>query len=608
METFKETELLEPISLYETRLKDAFHQNAIDRFEEMTKAAKTNVDANQQFCKIYYEETKIADALSKKRGWFIFFLVLMIIIAAGMTTAGVIMILMAANGSLSQGLGIGLGIGLVVVSFIMLLPIIRLGIKIGQLSTEIEEHRKKAEEAKQAAYNEMKTLLNSYEWNMAASLFTRTTPLIQLDATFDVDKYQFLHDKFGYSAYKGKDMSTVFVQSGAILGNPFVFEKNYVQYMADHTYSGSLTITWTEYVTDSDGKRRSVTRTQVLTAYYTAPEPAYYYDTWLIYGNEAAPNLSFSRYPTNVNDMSDRQIEKYVTKFDKKLDKMVEQSVNKGDGNFTRLHNEEFEALFNALDRDNNVEFNLLFTPLAQENMIKLLRDDSNVAFGDDFIFKKRKVLNYIKSKHMQGSTSLDRDPESLFHFDWVVAKEMFVDYCDKYLKDVFFDLAPLISIPLYQQHKTTEYIYDEKFKFAHNVTQEEVESAANSHPISLFKHPATRSLGVILKGAFLSSTKGREDVCEITAHSFKGTDRVQYVPTMGGDGRMHNVPVKWVEYSPISKTTQFIVSDTKKNKVEFESAMSGGEFNQMLNTFARKGDTLYKKRIFSFVSKDNNK
>ena len=608
METFKETELLEPISLYETRLKDAFHQNAMDRYDEMTKAAKTNVEANQAFCKIYYEETAIADALSKKRGWFIFLLVFMIILAAGMTTAGIIMIYMGAAGTLSMGIGMGVGISITVVSLILILPIVFIGLKIARLTDEINEHRAKAEKAKQDAYNEMKSLLHSYEWNMAASLFTKTTPLIQLDATFDVDKYQFLHDKFGYSAYKGKDMSTVYVQSGAILGNPFVFEKNYVQYMADHTYTGTLTITWTEYVTDSDGKRRSVTRTQVLTAHYTAPEPAYYYDTWLIYGNEAAPHLSFSRYPTKVNDMSDRQIDRYVSKFDKKLDKMVEKSVNKGDGNFTRLHNEEFEALFNALDRDNNVEFNLLFTPLAQENMIKLLRDDNNVAFGDDFIFKKRKVLNYIKSKHMQGSDSLDRDPETLFHFDWVVAKEMFVDYCDKYLKDVFFDLAPLISIPLYQQHKTTEYIYDEKFKFAHNVTQEEVESAANSHPISLFKHPATRSVGVILKGEYLSSKKGQEDVCEITAHSFKGTDRIEYVPTLGGDGRMHNVPVPWVEYSPISKTTPFIVSDTKKNKVEFESAFNGGEFKQMLDTFALKGDTLYKKRIFSFVSKDNNK
>lgn len=607
METFKETEMLEPISLYETRLKDAFHQNAIDRFEEMSKTTNTNVDANQAFCKIYYEETAIADKLTKKRGWYIFFLVTLIVLAVSMTIGGIVMILLGASNSIETKIGLGVGIPVTVVSFILILPIILLGMKIGRLTTEIEEHRAKAEKAKEDAFNELKALFHSYEWNMAASLFTKTTPLIQLDPVFDVEKYQFLHDKFGYEAYKGKDMSTVFVQSGAILGNPFVFEKNYVQYMADHTYSGSITISWVEYVSDGNGGRKAVTRTQVLTAYHTAPEPNYYYDTWLIYGNEAAPHLSFSRYPTKVNDMSDRQIEKYVTNFDKKLDKMVEKSVNKGDGNFTRLHNEEFEALFNALDRDNNVEFNLLFTPLAQENMIKLLRDDNNVAFGDDFIFKKRKTLNYIKTKHMQYSNSLDRNPESMFHFDWKIAKEIFVNYCDKYLKDVFFDLAPLISIPLYQQHKTSEYIYDEKFKFAHNVTQQEMESAANSHPISLFKHPATRSLGVILKGAFKQSDS-KNDICEITAHSFSGTDRVTMVPTLGGDGKMHNVPVHWVEYNPISKVTPFVITDTKKNKAEYENALKAGEFNQMLNTFARSSDILYKKRIFSFVPKDNNK
>ena len=88
---------------------------------------------------------------------------------------------------------------------------------------------------------------------------------------------------------------------------------------------------------------------------------------------------------------------------------MVEKSIKSGKKAFNRLPNEEFEALFMALDRDNEVEFRLLFTPLAQKNMISILRA-KNVGFGDDFIFKKRKELNYIKSMHMGKECALITD------------------------------------------------------------------------------------------------------------------------------------------------------------------------------------------------------
>ena len=603
METFKDEALLEPLVLYKDRLKDAFHNNAIDQFDQMTKRANTNVDANQKFWKIYYDEMKIIAKLKKSKGLRIFFLVMDFIIGIGSFIAAVLLILNAGKGSVSEGLGIGLGIGLIVLGIICIFLSIILIKKIVELHSEIKKREEKAEKAKNDAWNELTSLFKLYDYNMAAVLMRNTTPLIQLDPVFDGEKYTFLNEKYGYQEETSTKISTTYVQSGSILGNPFVFKKNYVQTMRDHRYSGSITITWTERVSDGNGGTKTVTRSQVLTAYYTAPEPAYYLDTWLIYGNEAAPKLSFSRYPTDINNMNDNQISKYVDKFIKKLDKKVEKEILDGDAktNFTRLPNTEFEALFNALDRDNEVEFRILFTALAQENMIKLLRG-KDVGFGDDFIFKKRKKLNYIKSGHMQGSDSLDKDPNSLMHFDHKVAKDLFVKYCDKYLKDVFFDLAPLLSIPIYQQNKTIEYIYENKFK--HNITQAEAESAANAHDINYFKHPKTRSAGVILKSDF-ARTEGESDVYNVTAHSFEGIDRVEIVPTMGGDGKMHNVPVKWIEYKPINRVTPLVVMDTKKDKGEFDSSFSAGQFKDLLSKFV-SSDIIYKKRIFSFLAKDN--
>ena len=599
METFTGNDLLEPLVVYKERLKDAFHNNAEKRYDEMTNRAQTNVQANQDFCKIYYDEMEVIRRLKKSRNWRIFFVILMYIIATAGFVFGALFIfgkIEIPNAILYGVLCLVGGIGLVVGGVFLIM-------KIAQLQAEIERRTEIAEKAKADAWNEMLSLFKLYEYNMAASLMSETTPLLQLDPTFDGEKYEFLHEKYGYEAYQGNDISTVFVQSGSILGNPFVFEKNYVQSMRDHTYSGHLTISWTERVYDGNGKSHTEHRTQTLTAYYTAPEPYYYLDTWLIYGNEAAPNLSFSRYPTKVNKMSDKQIERFVKRTDKKLDKKVAHDLTDDDDttNFTKMDNEEFEALFGATDRDNEVEYRLLMTPLAQKNMINLLKG-KDVGFGDDFIFKKRKVLNYIKSEHQQYSDSLDRDPETLKHFDHKEAKKIFVDYCDKYLKDVFFDLAPLISIPLYQQYKTIEYIYENKFN--HNVTQAEAEAAANSHNIKFFMHPATRSAGVILKSRFMKKEEN-SDVCEITAHSFQGFDRVEYVPTMGGDGKMHMVPVPWIEYDPISKVTPIVVQDTKQDKPTFDQNYGNGGFNELLKKFESTGDIIYKKRIFSFIMKD---
>lgn len=605
METFDNSELLEPLELYKTRLKDAFHDNASKYFDEMVKKSNIDVEKNQEFCRIYYKEKDIVDNLTKQNrkkkalfGLVIFGIIVLLLVGVGFlveTFANLGYISLPTWAKILIGIaGVGLGVGLIFVA-------IKLRKDIKSLEEQIAEHTAKMNKAKEDALKVLAPLYGLYEWNMAAGLMSNTTPLIQLDPVFDGNKYQYLHEKYGFNEYYGKDMSTIFVQSGSILGNPFVFEKNYCQDMRDHVYTGQLTISYQVYVSDDHGGHYE-TRTEVLTAQYTAPEPYYYLDTWLIYGNEAAPNLKFTRYPTGINEMNPNQIEKYIKNFDKKLDKMVKKNMT-GDASFTRLHNEEFEALFNALDRDNETQFRLLFTPLGQKNMINLLRSKQDGLFGDDFIFKKRNRLNLIKTAHMQGSDSLDKNPMSLMHFDYKVGQKLFIDYCDKYLLDVFFDLAPLISIPVYQQHKTIEYIYEHMFD--HNITQHEVECAANSHNIKLFMHPRTIT-NVILKSRFVKKDNdSKTDVCNITAYSFEGIERIAYVPVYGGDGRYHDVPVKWIEYLPLEKETPFIIQDTEKDLAGYKALYETGKFNDLINKFGANSATIYKKRFFSFVSKD---
>lgn len=601
METFKDEQMLEPLDLYKTQLKDAFHNNAENFFDELDKKANVDVNKNQTACSTYYKEKANVEKFAKKNTGLNVARVFALIFFIVMLVMGIVFIINGEKLFGNKTTGIVVPIILFVVAIGLLVLFIYLCKRIKSIKKVINDHQAKADTALAEAYETMKPLNNLLEWNMAANLFTKTTPLIQMDQVFDGKKYELLHDKFGYEDNNSTDTSAVYVQSGSILGNPFIFEKNYCQTMRMHHYVGTLVITYTTRVSDGNGGTRSQTVTQTLTAHLDKPEPAYYLDTTLIYGNDAAPKLMFSRRPTGINKMNEKQIQKYVEGFDKKLDKKASKAVKTGDS-FTRLANEEFEALFNALDRNNEMEFRLLFTPLAQRNMIKLLKSKED-AFGDDFAFIKKQKLNYVTCDHMQYSDVLDRSPDSLKNFDYKVAKQTFVDYADKYLKDVFFNLAPVISIPLYQQHKTIDYIYKGTFK--HNVTQAEAESAANGHDINLFKHPATRSEGVILKSRF-DRLEGDADVCTITAHSFSGTDRVTYVPTMGGDGKFHDVPVHWVEYNPISQETPFVVSDTKTDLNTYRENYQNGKFNDIINKFSGSNDMLYKKRLFSFVLKDN--
>ena len=53
METIKNEELLEPLLLYKDRLKEAFHNNAVEFFDKLTEKGQVNVDLNQDLCKKY---------------------------------------------------------------------------------------------------------------------------------------------------------------------------------------------------------------------------------------------------------------------------------------------------------------------------------------------------------------------------------------------------------------------------------------------------------------------------------------------------------------------------------------------------------------------------
>ena len=523
-----EQDLLEPERLYTLELKDKHHENTEKFFENLTKKSGVDVEGNKLTCNKYYKEAAVLEGLNKK--------------ASKLHALKVFFILLC----------------FLIIGIFLLIFVYKPRKK--ELDKLIAEQESKVKALLAEAYAQMSPLNSLFESSIPCKIMQTTTPLIQMDRIFDVKKYELMHEKYGLWDNSDEDSSTLDIQSGSILGNPFVVFKDLKKDIINYTYEGTRVIS---YTVGSGENRRTVTQT--LHAHVSKPKPVYSKETYLVFASEAADRLSFSRKPSSINSMDDKAIEKYVRKHEGDLQKLAEKATKKG-GTYTPLGNSEFELFFGGLDRDNEIEYRLLFTPLGQKSMLQLLK--SKVGYGDDFCFTKIKGINVIQSAHSQGTT-LFVDPDDFKGFDYEVMHKFFVDYNDAYFKALFFDFAPLLAIPLYQQFKSHEYIYKNNVGSNFNCFEHEV--VANRFDPFRFAHKDSKT-DVILKTTCQSKV-GNQDVVGVKALSYETFDRVEIVPVMGGDGRFHDVPVHWVEYCPLENSGMFVVGDLESDdEISFRS------------------------------------
>lgn len=211
------------------------------------------------------------------------------------------------------------------------------------------------------------------------------------------------------------------------------------------------------------------------------------------------------------------------------------------------MTNEDFEVAFNTSNRNNNQQFALLFTPLAQESMLKLLKD-TTAGYGDDFDFGKEKMINTIIPSHMQ-EINLDMNPEQYRHYDFEKAKEEFYEINARFFRAIYFALAPLLCVPMYQQIRSQQDIYGQDME-RHSSFWEH-EALANFWGQDRFKHPSCVT-DCILKTE-QSQRLGDDSTITVYAYGYRSEQRVEYVSRWGGDGKLHRVPVYWDEYLPVT-------------------------------------------------------
>lgn len=427
---------------------------------------------------------------------------------------------------------------------------------IKRYKNEINELAKKKLDLEKLARSQMAPLNSLFEKKHCLNLIESVIPDIKFDMNFALSQERYMVNDFDFIEKTPRDQSTLSELSGFYNGNPFIFEERKIQYMGTEVYHGYKTIFWTESYRDSNGRIRTVTRSQTLHATVVKPIPLYKRSVFLSYCSQAGPSLSFTREEGNVDEKSDRQIERHIKKGEKKLKKLTDKAIKENDS-FVSMSNTKFEVLFNATNRTNEVEFRTLFTPLAQTNMVDLLLD--KVQYGDDFKFYKDKRTSRIISDHSQGR-SLVLNPNVYYSSSYDEIKSNFINKNQKFFEDVYFDFAPLWSIPIYQEEPMKG--LEEYPDINRQYTYKDYEVLANKVDKDLVSHEDSKTKQIIKCKTIASNNY--VDKIKVTAHSFDTIEHVELVLMLGGDGRLHNVPVVWKEYIPIEKET--ILSVSKKD------------------------------------------
>lgn len=570
----KKTSLeFDPYDYYQKMLKDDFADKSAKLFDGLANQAKVNVSDNGRLVKqINNYQKKIDEASSKKnlfKGLSIF-LYVVIVFAVLCAIFGALLMFGGNNYTLTPILLFSLGIVFTIVPIFIIIFVTNKKVKA---VSKIEENLK-AKQAKliNEAFLQIVPLTSKFNFKLFINLVNSLDSVVTIDEELDQLKLyklvNFYNEKFKFE----NNESIVDIYSGNIDDNPYVRILLNQQKMFDKLYTGTRIVTWTEHYRDANGRLCSRTCSDTLVAHFSAPAPNYSTFSYVVYGNGAAPNLKFSRRPSGLKiDYDEKDVEKLVESRSKDIEKLAEKAIKDGK-NFTALANDKFDSLFYALDRDNETEFRLLFTPLAQQNMVELIT--AKEPYGDDFAFVKDRKINYIFSRHASNSISF---PYECFkkYYDYAKLKNDFISLMKSEFQSLYFAIAPLLAIPLYQMNESPlEDIDDKKV-----ITNYEAEAFVNSINPSIFKENTanTKQILKVSRQKHINDT----DIFSVRSNAFKTIKRVELIPTMCRNGRMYNVPVEWYEYVPVSKITKIAIS-----KVTNENSNLNNGNNSQFNLY----------------------
>jgi hypothetical protein len=535
-------DITDPLADYSEQFKELHAQNVSEYFEQLVETAEVDAEANRATIAALRHIQKELAGSKSRRSWWRFAQISLIAIA-------IILGFIAFQNSGWYFLLMLPAIGLIVFVFMHVNKVIR------GLNESVDELSERESEKLDEAWAQLEPLNSLHQWEVAQTLFQRTLPQFTLDRYLAAERLADLRNTYGLGDQFNDGRSVLFAQSGSFKENPFAIARFLEHWIGTKTYFGSLVIYWTEQQRNANGEWATVQRSQTLTASVVKPFPEYQNRTGIIYGHDAAPNLSFSRLPSKLSGLSESAFTSWrVNNKVKHVERKSRKAIKTGSSGLTVMANRDFEALFNAIDRDDEIEFRLLFTPLAQLEMVNLMKDQE-IAYGDDFAFSKFGQINFVEPAHL-SSIEFDGNPTMFKFFDIDESRDFFNQFHNEYFKSLYFGFAPILSIPLYQEGRSVPKIAQPKFALGTSVWEHE--AIANFIGESSFAHvdSVTRNL---LKTE-INKADDRNATVRVTAFGYEGIPRIDFIPVRGGDGNIHEVPVEWIEYLPVERQSQMLV------------------------------------------------
>ena len=573
-------DICDPLTEYIDVFRDRFNEVAEQTFAELAEEANIDIEANRETCRERYATEDRISLVKTRIGWWKTWRFLLWLSIVGVLIADIVM-----YQQLETWMRITIS---VCVASVIVYILTMVHPRLKKLESECNDLAKKVARLEKQAWEQMSPLNRLYDWDVLTRMMSKTVPRLEFDPYFTTQRLTDLKETYGWDDSFNESRSVVYSHSGLINGNPFVICRTKKMEMGAKTYNGSETIYWTTREKGADGKYHTVHHSQVLTASVTAPYPGYYEKTRLIYGNTAAPDLIFYRKQSNLAGKENSLSFKWNRR------SLRKKARNLSNADFAMMSNEEFEVCFDTSNRNNNQQFALLFTPLAQESMLKLLKDNE-VGFGDDFDFDKHKMINTIVPNHMQ-ELNLDMNPNQYRNFDYDKEKEDFYTINARYFRAIYFSLAPLLCVPMYQQIRPQYHIYGHDMQ--RNSAFWEHEALANFWGNDNFKHSSCVT-DCILK---TEQPEGREDDSTITvyAHGYRTEQRITYISKWGRDGILHRVPVNWDEYLPVTGTGYIYMKED--NDFQDTPITNRQRFNHISEVLDQANLDLYRRHIASKV------
>ena len=576
-------DIYDPLSEYANVFHGRFKKVARDTFAQLAQEAQIDIETNRATCRqledvqeeLEEEETRLSRQKLLKK-------VLILVVIIGILAAIWYMVVKDVNTDFLTLVGIGAG---------LYVPVYLLFKHINEQLDELEEKRncslKEAKRIETEAWKQMEPLNCLYDWDILTRMMTKTVPRLEFDPYFTNQRLEDLKQVYHWKESFNEDRSVIYSQSGQINGNPFIICRTRKMVIGKKAYTGYKTIHWTTEEKGSDGKDHIVHHTETLEATVVAPYPYYFEKTRLIYGNTAAPDLTFYRQKSQLAGKEN------TLAFKLKRRQLRNKARDLKGNDFAMMTNEDFETAFDTSNRNSNQQHALLFTPLAQESMTKLLKDYST-GYGDDFDFRKMRMINIIISDHLQD-IDLDLNPQTYMHYNYNEAEKEFCKINAEYFRAIYFALAPLLCIPMYQQIRSPKDIYGRDME--KHSSYWEHEALANFWGQDRFKHPECVT-DCILKTE-QACCRDNDSTITVYAYGHRREDRLTYVEKLGGDGNYHDVPVYWNEYFPV--TGKGTIQITEDNNSTTNQASSPTErMNSIRHLLDKKQMSLYRRHIAS--------